>query len=184
MFYQLWVVHGVYQDAILPLAFFLLPGKSEAVYNRAFTLLKTATQQEIKQPTWNGPQKIVLDYELAKYNAYVEIFQGQVQGYFFYYLQAVYSNMYSFKALKSLVIQRVRQTAESSRLSLLLLSLSTPTSSRPCTLNLRETPSSSKTGWSSKSSSYTMRLSGLGLLVSQEEREEWRAPLTGAAMMQ
>ena len=65
MFYQLWVVHGVYENAVIPFAFFLLPGKSEAVYTWAFTLLKTATQQETKNTSWNGPQKIVLDYELA-----------------------------------------------------------------------------------------------------------------------
>ena len=57
MFYQLWVVHGVYQDAILPLAFFLLPGKSEEVYTKAFTLIREAIELETKSTTWDGPEK-------------------------------------------------------------------------------------------------------------------------------
>ena len=103
MSYHLWVVHGVYQDAILSLAFFLLPGKSEEVYTKAFTLLLEAIEFETKSTTWNGPEKIVLDFELAQYNAFVSVFGGQVQGCYFHYVQAVYRKLDSFKPLKILM---------------------------------------------------------------------------------
>ena len=40
IFYQLWVIHGLVQETVLPFVFFLLPGASKEIYTRALNELK------------------------------------------------------------------------------------------------------------------------------------------------
>lgn len=125
LFKQLWVLHGQFEDKAIPLVYFLLSGFSTEVYQEAFTIVRDAlaelpskkpipathatrgkpAEEEKDEETlaaekeeWLsslGPKVIIMDYEQAQYNAFKNTFDGEVQGCFFHFRQAVYRNMYS-----------------------------------------------------------------------------------------
>ncbi|KAJ9089958.1 hypothetical protein DSO57_1007777 [Entomophthora muscae] len=103
-FYQLWVVHSLIEGKVLPFAYFLIPGATEEIYTRAFKILQegikslpsnrksppghntranpdddekdeaTLAAEKEAQDKALGPSTIIMNYETAQYNAFVNTF--------------------------------------------------------------------------------------------------------------
>ncbi|KAK0417912.1 hypothetical protein QR680_013277 [Steinernema hermaphroditum] len=65
MFYQLWVIHGLYVNKVLPLIYCLLPNKSEETYTRALELVHDAHPGLFSQLTLKN---VFMDFEKAEEN--------------------------------------------------------------------------------------------------------------------
>lgn len=132
LFYQLWVVHATVESKVLPFAYFLLPGATEEIYTKAFKILQdamkalpvpdeptagpstranpddsqkdaeTLAQEQLARDKALGPAVIIMDYETAQYNAFKEVFDGEVQGCFFHYRQAITRRLQQTPALSKL----------------------------------------------------------------------------------
>ena len=62
MFFQLWVIHGLYRGRVLPFVFCLLPDKQQQTYGRAIALVIA------NLPT--RPTTIIIDFEKAVENSF------------------------------------------------------------------------------------------------------------------
>ncbi|XP_057334184.1 uncharacterized protein LOC130673240 [Microplitis mediator] len=63
IFKQLYTIHGMYGDKVLPLVYILAPNKSEKIYSRALSVIKNR-QKNLK------PQRVMVDFERAFINAF------------------------------------------------------------------------------------------------------------------
>ncbi|KAM7290495.1 uncharacterized protein ISCGN_027120 [Ixodes scapularis] len=87
IFFQVYTVHGMYKDAVIPLVYALLPNKTEETYQRLFTVLSSL----LTQP---AVELVYCDFESAAIIATGNIFpQARVQGCFFHLCQAVYRKL-------------------------------------------------------------------------------------------
>lgn len=68
-FCQVYIFHGRIFNKILPLVYILCGNKIQGMYERAFQILKD-------QPNFSFPENIILDFELAAYNAFKTIASG------------------------------------------------------------------------------------------------------------
>ena len=67
IFYQLYIIHAIYRDHVLPVIYALLRRKNVDTYRRLFNeILKVA-------PQW-APQSIMIDFEKACISAYEGVF--------------------------------------------------------------------------------------------------------------
>ncbi|CAF1618235.1 unnamed protein product, partial [Rotaria magnacalcarata] len=87
IFYQLYAMHVVYRNAVLPVVFALLPNKTEQTYRRLINKLSELC------PSWN-PKSIMMDFEKAVMNAFAEKFitttnQSTISGCFFHLQQSI-----------------------------------------------------------------------------------------------
>jgi len=90
LFTQLYTFHAFVNDAIHPLVFALLPGKSEGIYTRFLTLLKETCQ---RQQLRLQPRTL---YEVAIRNAAYTVFPGiAAKGCFFHYTQCIWRKVQS-----------------------------------------------------------------------------------------
>ncbi|CAF2151195.1 unnamed protein product [Rotaria magnacalcarata] len=83
IFYQLYAIHVVYRNAVLPVVFALLPNKTQQTYRRLIDKLS-----EIG-PSWSS-KFIMMDFELASINAFGDKFVATtnssiISGCFFTY---------------------------------------------------------------------------------------------------
>jgi hypothetical protein len=62
MFYQLWVIHGLYRGRVLPFIFCLLPNKQQQIYNRVL--------EQILVNIPRRPTTIIIDFEKAVESAF------------------------------------------------------------------------------------------------------------------
>ena len=84
LFYQLYSIHGIFHNNILPLVYAFLPNKSAETYGRLMEELKRL------QPSIN-PQKWMTDFERASINAIQSSFpQVSHTGCFFHFQQCVW----------------------------------------------------------------------------------------------
>ena len=94
IFYQLYIIHAVYRDHIIPVSCALLRRKDASTYERLFNeILKF-------EPQWM-PESMMIDYEKACLNAYHSVFPDtQLSGCYFHLKQnlhrklQVYMNYY------------------------------------------------------------------------------------------
>ena len=102
-FYQVLVISGQTLYLNLPLAFILLPDKSQGIYEKAFTLFKTESKALFQPGTI-----FITDFERAEYNAVKKILMDKshyFQFCYFHYTQILrryFANYPNFKYLNRL----------------------------------------------------------------------------------
>ncbi|KAJ9080073.1 hypothetical protein DSO57_1039659 [Entomophthora muscae] len=129
IFRQLWVLHGQFNDQVIPLVFFLLPGAKTEGYTRAFKIVwdtlcslptnqlpppthatranpssaekdeSTLAAEQLAHVRSLGPKVIIMDFEQAQFRAFEATFNGEVQSCFFHFRQALIKNLKSEKDL-------------------------------------------------------------------------------------
>ena len=67
IFYQLYAMHVVYRDAVIPVIFALLPNKTESTYRRLIEKLCELC------PSWN-PKYLMIDFEKAAMKVFADKF--------------------------------------------------------------------------------------------------------------
>ncbi len=91
-FTQLFTIHGFIQGQLFPLVFALLPGKTQDIYARLFTIvvgLFGALQNQVAT--------IVSDFESGLIAATSQVFPGVVhRGCYFHYAQALWRKVQEF----------------------------------------------------------------------------------------
>ena len=87
MFTQMVGIHGIFEGGYhMPLAYGLLPGKTQTLYTDLFEALDDFGSYE--------PQSVLCDYEAALHNAIVEVWPGVTpRGCFFHFTQAMWRNL-------------------------------------------------------------------------------------------
>ncbi len=84
LFHQLYSIHGVQFNSVIPSVFGLLPDKRESTYERFFDAVKS-----ISPPL--TPKSIMTDFELASINAIRDCFPtASRRGCFFHFCQCIY----------------------------------------------------------------------------------------------
>jgi hypothetical protein len=80
---------------VVSLLFAILPGKSEAMYNSFFAVVKKLAKERIQL------ESVVMDFEQASQNALHKAFPGQLNiwGCFFYFCHSVSTSMCRVVAL-------------------------------------------------------------------------------------
>ena len=83
IFFQLFAIHGLYRGHVIPVAFILLPSKSQQIYQKM--------TNEILQivPAWQ-PQRVMMDFEKAMINAFKHTFRTvEHSGCYFHFSQNI-----------------------------------------------------------------------------------------------
>ena len=79
IFSQVYTLHGLVQDRIIPCIYALLPDKSENIYRRFFEEVRNTLDLE------HSPQDIMIDFEIGAINAAAATFEGkEMKGCFFH----------------------------------------------------------------------------------------------------
>lgn len=87
LFQQLYSIHGICNNNVIPAVFALLPSKTENIYHQFLERLK------VLQPDLR-PTTIMTDFESAAINAFKAAFPGaQQRGCFFHFNQCIYRNI-------------------------------------------------------------------------------------------
>lgn len=93
-FYQVYTIHGVRQNNVIPLCFALLPNKRQETYTAMFNALKQKNGRL-------NPVTIMTDFEQAAMNAFKEVFpQTSMSGCFFHFGQCLWRKMHQFQDLQ------------------------------------------------------------------------------------
>ncbi|XP_021359169.1 uncharacterized protein LOC110454121 [Mizuhopecten yessoensis] len=88
IFYQMYGIHVQIEGIMTPVAYALLPGKSQAIYNRFFTLLQEH-MSNLQIPF--RPTTAFVDFEVAAHNAIRSVVPGiNIKGCFFHYTQCIW----------------------------------------------------------------------------------------------
>ncbi len=83
IFFQLFVIHALYRDHVLPVLFVLLPGKSGQIYTKMMNDIMELI------PGWS-PQRMMMDFEKAAMNMVSGRFPRiELSGCFFHLSQSV-----------------------------------------------------------------------------------------------
>ena len=84
VFYQLFIIHAVYRDHVVPVVYALLRKKNADTYDRLITeVLKVA-------PGWS-PNTVMMDFEQASINAFKNKFPSVVlSGCYFHLRQSIH----------------------------------------------------------------------------------------------
>ncbi|KAJ9069312.1 hypothetical protein DSO57_1019874 [Entomophthora muscae] len=139
MFKKLWTIHAQIGIWVIPLASFLLPEATKAIYTRVFSILHSTlsllspdnnndakktphtcanhpatdkdqatldSEEKVRLRTL-GPHMCIMDFEPAQFNAFEQLFSGEVQECHFHFHQAISCNVQSHAKLSRL-IQSVR----------------------------------------------------------------------------
>lgn len=87
LFHQLYTIHGLKENAAVPLVYALLPDKSEATYTRLLRAMKNL------EPLLS-PRTVTTDYEKAMNNAFrTEFPNARLKGCFFHFTQCIFRNI-------------------------------------------------------------------------------------------
>ena len=79
IFFQVFTLHGLVQDSIIPCIYALVPNKSEDTYRRFFEEVRDTLDLE------HSPQDIAIDFEIAAINVAAATFEGtEMKGCFFH----------------------------------------------------------------------------------------------------
>ncbi|XP_050519261.1 uncharacterized protein LOC126893282 [Diabrotica virgifera virgifera] len=88
LWYQLWIIHGVFHNKTLPFIYAFLPNKNERSYERS--LIKIFEKIDIIRPGAR-PNTIVIDFEMAVVNTFRRLVPNiRVHGCFFHFCQAIW----------------------------------------------------------------------------------------------
>ncbi|XP_060065972.1 uncharacterized protein LOC132546279 [Ylistrum balloti] len=88
LFHQIYSIHIEIDGSMFPVIYALLPGKSQTIYTRFFTLLKTA-MADLHLPM--TPATVFVDFETAVHNAIRTVFPGtEIKGCFFHFTQCIW----------------------------------------------------------------------------------------------
>ncbi|XP_071091241.1 uncharacterized protein [Haliotis cracherodii] len=88
LFYQLYTLHALATNKMVPLVFLLLPDKKKETYDRAFRLVKDAAENRGFQLL---PQTIQMDFEAAANIAALGVFPiATWKGFFIHYTQCLW----------------------------------------------------------------------------------------------
>ncbi|XP_060078201.1 uncharacterized protein LOC132557697 [Ylistrum balloti] len=88
IFHQIYTIHIEIDGSMYPVVYSLLPGKSQHIYTRFFTLLKTFMADNHLPMS---PDTVFVDFETAVHNAIRTVFPGtDIKGCFFHYTQCVW----------------------------------------------------------------------------------------------
>lgn len=88
LFHQIYTIHVQLDGSMYPVVYALLPGKSEQIYRRFFTLLQTAMTDNNLDFT---PPTVFMDFETAAHNGIRSVVRGvQVKGCFFHFTQCIW----------------------------------------------------------------------------------------------
>ena len=87
MFYQLYIIHAVYRDHVVPVIYSLLRKKSKDTYRRLINeILKFA-------PRWS-PRSIMLDFEQACFGAFLSTFPNvSLSGCYFHLRRSIHRKL-------------------------------------------------------------------------------------------
>ncbi|XP_035207656.1 uncharacterized protein LOC118182424 [Stegodyphus dumicola] len=91
LFSQIYTIHGVKYDNVIPSVYVLMPNKREETYNRVFTVIKSL------KPNLQ-PKTVMTDFEKAAINAFKNSFPNIIQRGCFFHLslsQCVYRKVQS-----------------------------------------------------------------------------------------
>ena len=87
MFYQLYVLHGLIEEKVLSLVYFLLPEKTQKLYKNALQAINNFDDNL-------APDEVIVDFERAFINSFTYVFQGvKVKYCYFHCGQCVYRNV-------------------------------------------------------------------------------------------
>ena len=87
LFYHIFTIHASKHGQQFPMVYFLLPSKSQEVYNTAFILLKEAAQNI---GTEVNPPRVLTDFKLALQQSVAICFpQAERKGCLFHFAQAI-----------------------------------------------------------------------------------------------
>ncbi|XP_062572688.1 uncharacterized protein LOC134234630 [Saccostrea cucullata] len=88
LFHQIYIIYILTDDVMTPVVYALLPGKSQAIYTRFFTLLQDKVNDLGLQFV---PTCALADFETAVHNSIREVFPGvTTKGCFFHFTQAIW----------------------------------------------------------------------------------------------
>ena len=88
LWYQLWVVHGIYFNKTIPFVFAFLPNKTEVTYERVVEFILTKIDSVSPGAR---PSTIIIDYEQAVINVFKRLIPNiSLHGCFFHYCQAIW----------------------------------------------------------------------------------------------
>ena len=89
VFFQLFTIHALINNHMIPCVYALLPNKQSATYVKLLRKLRELNPQL-------QPLTVMIDFELASRNALAEVFPGAtIQGCFYHLSQAVYRKVQS-----------------------------------------------------------------------------------------
>ena len=75
LYTQLYTVHAVVHGAVVPMVYAMLPEKKESTYQRVFQVLRgKIVEMELEQDEFNGPEIMILDFEIGAIEAFSKVF--------------------------------------------------------------------------------------------------------------
>lgn len=85
LFYQLLIIHAIFNGHVFPVLYILMPNKQEDTYNRALNMVKNIVGVN------QSPQLVVADLELGLHNAILQTWPDvELQGCYFHLTQAIW----------------------------------------------------------------------------------------------
>ncbi|CAK9304106.1 unnamed protein product, partial [Gordionus sp. m RMFG-2023] len=88
LYYQLYVIHVMFQTVMIPIVYALLPNKNKKTYIKVFrVLVEFCAENNI----WFNPSMAQTDYEIAAISALKDVFTTMsIKGCYFHYSQALW----------------------------------------------------------------------------------------------
>jgi hypothetical protein len=88
LWYQLWVIHGVFHEKTVPLVYSLLPNKQQNTYERALEMILNKID-DVRPGT--RPTCLNIDFEKAEDNAFKQLIPNvRIHGCFFHFSQSIW----------------------------------------------------------------------------------------------
>uniref|UniRef100_A0A6P7FDK2 Uncharacterized protein LOC114328960 n=1 Tax=Diabrotica virgifera virgifera TaxID=50390 RepID=A0A6P7FDK2_DIAVI len=88
LWYQLWVIYGVFHSKTIPFIYAFLPNKNEDIYER--TLVNIFQKIDTIQPGAR-PNTIIIDFEMAVVNTFRQLVPDvKIRGCFFHFCKAIW----------------------------------------------------------------------------------------------
>lgn len=100
IFYQLFIIHGVFRDHVIPLIYALLRRKDAATYQRLINEILNMA------PRWS-PRSVMLDFEQASLGVFLATFPNvSLSGCYFHLRQNIHRKLQVTKTSLSLINQK------------------------------------------------------------------------------
>uniref|UniRef100_A0A914I467 MULE transposase domain-containing protein n=1 Tax=Globodera rostochiensis TaxID=31243 RepID=A0A914I467_GLORO len=88
LWYQIWVIHGMFRGRVMPFVYALLPNKQQCTYERALERILSGIDDV--RPGWR-PTTLVIDFEKAEMNAFERLIPGiATHGCYFHFNQSIW----------------------------------------------------------------------------------------------
>ena len=100
IFYQLFIIHGIFRDHVIPLVYALLRRKDAATYQRLINEIINMA------PRWS-PRSVMLDFEQASLGVFQAQFpNASLSGCYFHLRQSIHRKIQVMKSSLSLINQK------------------------------------------------------------------------------